>query len=83
FAFIHVLDELALKNIKLIALPGDFTDDGQPINVRALAEILRRYQKKYGMRFFAIPGNHDPVKPFSSPAGKADFLTSDGNEFGL
>lgn len=83
FAFIHVLDELALKDIKLIALPGDFTDDGQPINVRALAEILSRYQKKYGMRFFAIPGNHDPVKPFSSPAGKADFLTSDGNEFGL
>ena len=83
FVFLHVLDELAEKKIKLVALPGDFTDDGQPINVRALARILGHYEKKYGMRFFAIPGNHDPVKPYTTPAGKADFLMAQGKEFGV
>ncbi|WP_234047910.1 metallophosphoesterase family protein [Pseudoalteromonas sp. LC2018020214] len=83
FVFLHVLDELVEKEIKLVVLPGDFTDDGQPINVRALARILGHYGKKYGMRFFAIPGNHDPVKPFTTVAGKADFLTAQGKEFGV
>lgn len=83
FVFLHVLDELAEKKIKLVALPGDFTDDGQPINVRALARILGHYEKKYGMRFFAIPGNHDPVKPYTTAAGKADFLMAQGKEFGV
>ena len=83
FVFLHVLDELAEKKIKLVALPGVFTDDGQPITVRALARILGHYEKKYGMRFFAIPGNHDPVKPYTTPAGKADFLTAQGKEFGV
>ncbi|MBB1288785.1 metallophosphoesterase [Pseudoalteromonas sp. SR43-6] len=83
FVFLHVLDELVEKEIKLVILPGDFTDDGQPINVRALARILDHYEKTYGMRFFAIPGNHDPVKPFTTEAGKADFLTAQGKEFGV
>ena len=83
FAFLYVLDQLVASNIKLVALPGDFTDDGQPINIRALATVLRHYEKKYDMRFFAIPGNHDPVKPFTIPAGKSDFLTAEGKEFGV
>ncbi|MBQ4833568.1 metallophosphoesterase [Pseudoalteromonas sp. MMG010] len=83
FVFIQALNELAAKNIKLVALPGDFTDDGQPINVKALARVLRHYEIRYGMRFFAIPGNHDPVKPFSVAGGKADFLAANGKEFGV
>lgn len=83
FSFIQALDELVLENVKLVALPGDFTDDGQPINIRALSHILRKYEKQHGMRFFAIPGNHDPVKPFTVESGKSDFLTSSGKEIGL
>ena len=35
------------------------------------------------MRFFAIPGNHDPVKPIRSAAGKSDFLDEQGREVAI
>ena len=80
FVFRAALDEIAAKGIKLVALPGDFSDDGQPANVKALAAILAEYSDKYGMRFFAITGNHDPVRPFSRAGGKKDFLHRSGKE---
>lgn len=80
FAFRAALDDIADRGIKLVALPGDFSDDGQPANVKALARILDEYHTRYGMRFFAITGNHDPVRPFTRPGGKPDFLTAKGNE---
>ncbi|MEC7691465.1 MAG: metallophosphoesterase [Pseudomonadota bacterium] len=80
FVFRAALDEIAAKGIKLVALPGDFSDDGQPANVKALADILAEYSGKYGMRFFAITGNHDPVRPFSRAGGKKDFLHRSGKE---
>lgn len=83
FALIATLDDIAAKGVKLVALPGDFTDDGQPVHLHGLKTILDDYAKKYGMRFFAIPGNHDPVKPFKSAGGKADFLGSDGQQVGI
>lgn len=83
FVLITALDDLARKGVKLVALPGDFTDDGQPIHLRGLATLLQQYRDKYNMRFFAIPGNHDPVRPFTIEGGKADFLASDGSEFGI
>lgn len=78
FAFITALDELAAKNIKLVVLPGDFSDDGQPINVKALKRILNDYKGKYGMQFFLTTGNHDPVRPFTQEGGKNDFLGEEG-----
>ena len=64
FAFIQALDQLAEKKIQLVVLPGDFSDDGQPMNVLALQKILHEYSNRYGMRFFLTTGNHDPVSPF-------------------
>ncbi|WP_272673471.1 metallophosphoesterase family protein, partial [Providencia sp. PROV031] len=78
FALRAALDDAGKKGIKLIALPGDFTDDGQPIHLRGLVKVLQEYEQKYGMRFFATPGNHDPNRPFDMPAGKEDFLGTDG-----
>ncbi|CAM3827415.1 MULTISPECIES: metallophosphoesterase family protein [Pseudoalteromonas] len=83
FALIATLDDIAAKGIKLVALPGDFTDDGQPVHLNGLKAILADYAKQYDMRFFAIPGNHDPVKPFKSAGGKADFLGSQGQQIGI
>ncbi|MFY8325139.1 metallophosphoesterase family protein [Pseudoalteromonas sp. ZZD1] len=83
FALIATLDDIAAKGVKLVALPGDFTDDGQPIHLQGLKTILDGYAKKHGMRFFAIPGNHDPVKPFKSAGGKADFLGLEGQQVGI
>jgi 3',5'-cyclic AMP phosphodiesterase CpdA len=80
FAFRAALDDAYAKNIRLVALPGDFSDDAQPINIDGITDILKEYQAK-GMRFFLAPGNHDPNEPFDDmEAGKSDFLTKDGKE---
>ena len=78
FAFIAALDDIAKRKIKYVALPGDYTDDGQPIHVRGLEGILDQYRKKYGIEFFITTGNHDPVGPFAQESGKEDFLGKEG-----
>ncbi|MBO9586398.1 MAG: metallophosphoesterase [Flavobacterium sp.] len=78
FAFLAALDDIAKRKIKYVALPGDYTDDGQPIHVRGLAEILEQYSNKYGIEFFITTGNHDPVGPFAQESGKEDFLGKEG-----
>jgi 3',5'-cyclic AMP phosphodiesterase CpdA len=83
FVLKAALDDIAQRGITLVALPGDFTDDGQPINVRAVARILDDYHRRFGMRFFTITGNHDPVRPFTRESGKKDFLDKQGNEIGV
>ncbi|MBF4507770.1 metallophosphoesterase [Flavobacterium sp. JLP] len=78
FAFIAALEDIAKRKIKYVALPGDYTDDGQPIHVRGLEKILEQYRKKYTIEFFITTGNHDPVGPFAQESGKEDFLGKDG-----
>lgn len=80
FAFLEALNDIAKRGIKQVVLPGDFSDDGQPIHVRGLKKILNEYSKKHGMSFFVATGNHDAVKPFSQEASKPDFLGKDGKE---
>lgn len=83
FALLAALDQLAKQGIKLIMVPGDYTDDGQPMNVKALQRIFDEYASTYNMRFFIIPGNHDPVTPFGSYGRKGDFLGHSGQEVGV
>lgn len=78
FAFRAALDDVAKRNIRYVVLPGDFSDDGQPYNVNGLNEILKAYASNYGIQFFAITGNHDPVAPCTIDAGKRDYLGKDG-----
>ncbi|WP_125722020.1 metallophosphoesterase family protein [Flavobacterium ustbae] len=78
FAFLAALEDIAKRKIKYVALPGDYTDDGQPIHVRGLAKILEQYTQKYGIEFFITTGNHDPVGPFAQESGKEDFLGKEG-----
>ncbi|WP_331344827.1 metallophosphoesterase [Cellvibrio sp. UBA7661] len=80
FSLLAALDDIAQRNIKYVALPGDFSDDGQPAHLRGLKTILDQYHRQYGIEFFAAPGNHDPTRPFSHPAGKEDYLGTDGKE---
>ena len=80
FAFRTALDDAYAKGIRIVAFPGDYSDDAQPMNVDGIATVLKEYQAK-GMRFFLAPGNHDPVEPYDDlEAGKNDFLTKDGKE---
>lgn len=80
FALLAALEDLRKREIKLVALPGDYTDDGQPMNILALKRILAPYSEEYGMRFFITTGNHDPVSPFGGPDGKSDFLGEKGKK---
>ncbi|WP_097202041.1 metallophosphoesterase family protein [Delftia acidovorans] len=79
FAFRAALDDSLAKGVKLVAFPGDFSDDGQPLNVNGFRAVLAEYEKK-GMRFFIAPGNHDPVAPYDDDEkGKDDFMAANGS----
>ena len=78
FAFLAALDDIVAKGVKLVVLPGDFSDDGQPVHVQGLKRVLERYRKQHGITFLLTLGNHDPVRPFSRAAGKPDYLGVDG-----
>lgn len=83
FALLAALEDLRKRGIKLVALPGDYTDDGQPMNILALKKILQEYSDHHGMRFFITTGNHDPVSPFGGPDGKSDFMGENGQKQGV
>ncbi|MGF1725296.1 metallophosphoesterase [Photobacterium nomapromontoriensis] len=78
FALLAALDDAVRRGVKYIALPGDFSDDGQPVHIRGLKKILDQYAQEHGIEFFAAPGNHDPVRPFDRPSGEGDFLGIEG-----
>ncbi|MEA1850099.1 metallophosphoesterase [Chryseobacterium sp. MHB01] len=83
FAFLKALDDIAKKGIKIVAMPGDFSDDGQAYNLRGLHKILDEYHEKFGIEFYLTTGNHDPVGPFRQEGGKDDFLGENGNQLGI
>ncbi len=78
FALLAALDDVVARGIRWVALPGDFSDDGQAVHLRGLRRILDHYHATYGLEFLAAPGNHDPTTPFRSAAGKSDFLGANG-----
>lgn len=83
FALFAALDDIATKGIKYVALPGDYTDDGQAIHLRGLQQILESYRTTYGIQFFITTGNHDPVGPFAQESGKSDFMGAQGQSQGI
>ncbi|WP_299552295.1 metallophosphoesterase [Seonamhaeicola sp.] len=80
FAFIAALDDVVSRGIRYVVLPGDFSDDGQLLNIRGLREILNTYSERHNIKFIATTGNHDPVRPFFQDAGKPDFLGAGGKQ---
>lgn len=78
FAFTAALDDAVKRGIKIIALPGDFSDDGQPLHIKGLNRIMNRYVENHGISFFMITGNHDPTRPYGKKGGKKDFLGNNG-----
>ncbi|MBU2887101.1 metallophosphoesterase [Gilvimarinus agarilyticus] len=83
FALLAALDHAVKSGIRYIGLPGDFSDDGQPVHLNKLATILDEYRDRHNVMFFATPGNHDPVRPDDTPGGKSDFLNTDGSEISI
>ena len=81
----RLLDDIAARGIRLVALLGDLTDDGQAATTQAATALLHAYRERHGLRFFATPGNHDlfaihgrhQSKRFLNPDGSHTLLTSD------
>ncbi len=78
FAFVAALDDAVARGLKTVVISGDFSDDGQPVHLRGLQQVLERYRKDHGLRFFVTPGNHDPQIPVAYAAGKPDYLGANG-----
>lgn len=78
FVFLAALDDIVQRNIKYVVIPGDFSDDGQEVHLRALKGILERYSRLHDISFFLTIGNHDVVQPFGRETGKEDFLGHGG-----
>ena len=58
-ALTAALDRIVTLGIRHVVLAGDYSDDGQAETVRRLAALLHGYQDRHGLRFHAVPGNHD------------------------
>lgn len=78
FAFLAALDRVVERGVKTVVISGDFSDDGQPLHMRGLQEVMDRYSRQHGLRFFVTLGNHDPERPLAIAAGKSDYLGTGG-----
>ncbi len=84
-ALTAALDRIVTAGITHVVLAGDYTDDGQAETTRRLALRLHHYQDCFGLRFYAIPGNHDLFGPhgkhvstrFVTAPGWTTLVTSD------
>jgi len=83
FALQAALDDLVRRKVQLVVLPGDFSDDGQTVHIRGLKRMLQHYSTKHGLKFLLTLGNHDPVRPYAQPAGKADYLGADSRPLAI
>ena len=71
------LDRAVREDAKLVIIPGDLTDDGQRHNIEAALAMLRDYASRFGLRYFATPGNHDFYALEGRPQRK-EFVGNDG-----
>ena len=83
-ALIYALDDIVAREIRHVVLLGDYSDDGQRATLTGLRALLDGYTERFGLRFFALPGNHDifgakgrhRTKRFLKPHGGYDIATS-------
>ncbi|MGU3574419.1 metallophosphoesterase family protein [Brucellaceae bacterium C25G] len=71
------LDKVVAHGVKLVIIPGDLTDDGQRHNIEASLNLLREYASRYGIRYFATPGNHD-FYALNGRQQRKEFVGNDG-----
>ncbi|EBA10477.1 metallophosphoesterase family protein [Sagittula stellata] len=64
------LDRIEAMGLRDVVLLGDYSDDGQ---ARCVSALLARLEARPGLRFFALPGNHDSFGPHGRDHAK-EFL---------
>lgn len=82
------LEKIAAAGVRHVVLAGDYSDDGQAENIRRLVAVLQGFEHQHGLRFYAIPGNHDLYGPhgkhvttrFVSAPGQTVLVTSDAEQ---
>ncbi len=82
------LEKIAAAGVRHVVLAGDYSDDGQAENIRRLVAVLQGFEDRCGLRFYAIPGNHDLYGPhgklvttrFVSAPGQTVMVTSDAEQ---
>ncbi|MES2435985.1 MAG: metallophosphoesterase [Pseudomonadota bacterium] len=82
------LEKVVAAGVRHVVLAGDYSDDGQAENIRRLVEVLQGFERQHGLRFYAIPGNHDLYGPhgkhvttrFVSAPGQTVLVTSDAEQ---
>lgn len=85
FALPALLDDFVRRGIRHVVIAGDLTDDGQATTMAAAMRLLEDYAHRFGLRFYATPGNHDLYaihgrhhsKRFLNPDGSHTLVTSD------
>ncbi|MEP7453768.1 metallophosphoesterase [Phyllobacterium sp. SB3] len=77
YALRGALDDVVARDIKLVVLLGDYSDDGQISTLSALKQLLDRYSCDHGLVFIGTTGNHDIVGPSGRHHAKR-FLNADG-----
>lgn len=50
----------------VVVISGDFSDDGQPVHMRGLREVMEKYRKQHGLRF-CHDGQSRPGLPVRDP----------------
>ena len=85
------LEKVAAAGVRHVVLAGDYSDDGQAENIRRLVAVLEGFEHRHGLRFYAIPGNHDLFGPhgkhvmtrFVAAPGQTVMVTSDPEQAGM
>lgn len=57
------LDDVKRQGIQHVVLLGDYSDDGQRITLASVRDLLTERAERDGIRFYALPGNHDIFGP--------------------
>lgn len=81
-ALVRALDILVQRDVRLVMIAGDLTDDGQAPNWRAAADLLDSYSQRHDMRFFLTPGNHDQWYGAGKPL-RQKMVSTDGTTFAV
>jgi 3',5'-cyclic AMP phosphodiesterase CpdA len=72
----HVLHDIVARGIRHVVLLGDYSDDGQAETLKGLRALFEDCRQRHGLRFFAVPGNHDIFGPHGRHRSKR-FLNPD------
>lgn len=78
-ALTALLDDIVSRDIRIVVIAGDLSDDGQMSTMATACRLLERYSDRHGLRFFATPGNHDLYGMHGREHGKL-FVNEDGSQ---